>query len=359
MSCISQNNDELSVEALSAIVMEAKSGRVIYAKNINQKLPMASTTKILTTMIALEQIDKNEKFEIDEKLIAAEGSSMGLRSGDIVDLNDLAVGMMLPSGNDAANATAIKIAGSKENFAELMNKKAEEIGMFDSHFVTPSGLDDDAHYSTAYDMAILTAYALKNQQFREICAKSKETIMLGNPPTERTLFNYNKLLSMYEYCIGVKTGYTDNARRCLVSAASKNGIELITITMNCHDDFNTHIKLYDYYFNKLKLHDLSYLTQNLKVSLAGTGRNIKAVPVNMPLVPLFDEDLIGLNEKTTIKKIIYPPVNINDNLGEICVYANDTLVYKSPLVSANKVEVQQKTKEKFSFFKKIFKNNIN
>ncbi|MEG0898199.1 MAG: D-alanyl-D-alanine carboxypeptidase, partial [Oscillospiraceae bacterium] len=167
-ACYAQNSVEPPVEALSAIVIEAKSGRILYAKDVNQKLPMASTTKILTTIIALEQPNKEEKFVIDQSLIAAEGSSMGLRDGDIVNLDCLALGMMLPSGNDAANAAAIKISGSKEKFAELMNEKAQEIGMYDSHFVTPSGLDDVEHYTTANDMAILTAYALHNDQFREI-----------------------------------------------------------------------------------------------------------------------------------------------------------------------------------------------
>ncbi|MEG1621581.1 MAG: D-alanyl-D-alanine carboxypeptidase family protein [Oscillospiraceae bacterium] len=349
-ACYAQNSVEPPVEALSAIVIEAKSGRILYAKDVNQKLPMASTTKILTTIIALEQPNKEEKFVIDQSLIAAEGSSMGLRDGDIVNLDCLALGMMLPSGNDAANAAAIKISGSKEKFAELMNEKAQEIGMYDSHFVTPSGLDDVEHYTTANDMAILTAYALRNDQFREICCKSKQTVMLGTPPTERTLFNYNKLLQQYEYCIGVKTGYTDNARRCLVTAASKDGIELIIVTLNCHDDFASHKMLYDYFFDRLKLWDLSYLTDNLSVPVAGQNRRIKAKTLDIPLVPLLDGDVEKLKTKITLKKIIYAPINANSRLGELEIYSEDELIYKTQLISEEKVQIPtKKFSKRFNF----------
>lgn len=148
---------------------------------------------------------------------------MGLKEGDTVTLRTLAHGMLLPSGNDAANAAAVRIAGSKDAFAELMNEKARELGLEDTHYVTPSGLDADGHYSSAYDLAILAAYALENPDFREICCKESAKVEFGNPPYGRWLKNHNKLLNLYPYAIGVKTGYTDDAKRCLVTAAQKDG----------------------------------------------------------------------------------------------------------------------------------------
>lgn len=356
---IKKNNNLISnfdVNAAGAIVMEMKSGRILYGKNINKKLPMASTTKILTTLITLNQPDINTKFTVNEKDFLAEGSSMGLKNNDKVSLEELCWGMILPSGNDAANAAAVKISGNKENFANLMNKTAEELGMYNSHFVTPSGLDDDDHYSTAYDMAVLTREAMKNEKFREICKSSTYQILFGNPPTEKTLVNYNKLLKRYKYCTGVKTGYTDNARRCLVSTACKNGIELIIVTLNCREDFEIHEKLYEYFFDKLKLYDLSEFTQNIKVNIAGVTRPLKVVPKDLPLVPLLDGEKENLKVKILLNPIIYAPIYKGKYLGDIEIYSGDVVIYKTELISPIKTEIlSKKTKNRFTFDKNMIK----
>ena len=356
---IKKNNNLISnfdVNAAGAIVMEMKSGRILYGKNINKKLPMASTTKILTTLITLNQPDINTKFTVNEKDFLAEGSSMGLKNNDKVSLEELCWGMILPSGNDAANAAAVKISGNKENFANLMNKTAEELGMYNSHFVTPSGLDDDDHYSTAYDMAVLTREAMKNEKFREICKSSTHQILFGNPPTEKTLVNYNKLLKRYKYCTGVKTGYTDNARRCLVSTACKNGIELIIVTLNCREDFEIHEKLYEYFFDKLKLYDLSEFTQNIKVNIAGVTRPLKVVPKDLPLVPLLDGEKENLKVKILLNPIIYAPIYKGKYLGDIEIYSGDVVIYKTELISPIKTEIlSKKAKNRFTFDKNMIK----
>lgn len=340
-------------DAYAAVVMEAKSGRILYSKDMNQKLPMASTTKILTTLITLEQPNLQEEFTVKEKDFLAEGSSMGLRDGDRVTLETLCYGMILPSGNDAANAAAVKIAGSKENFADMMNKRAQEIGMYDSHFVTPSGLDDDEHYSTAHDMGLLTCEALKNDKFREICGLYTKRIMLGNPPTERTLVNYNKLLKRYDYCTGVKTGYTENAGRCLVTSACKNGIELVIVTMNCHDDFNFHTELYEYFFDRLKLCDLSEYTDNIYINIAGTDRKLKAEALSLPLVPLFDGEKEKIKSEIIAKTMIYPPIKRGEYLGELKLTIDKELIYKTNLISPIKTEIINK-KSKFHFISDKF-----
>ena len=213
------------------------------------KLPMASTTKIMTALLTLEEASADNKVITFTEDMIAEGSSMYLQTGERVTLRDLAIGMMMQSGNDAANAAAISIAGSIEAFAGMMNAKAEDIGMENTHFVTPSGLDDDAHYSTAHDMALLMAYALQNVDFAEITAQTSMTVDFIEPPGKRVSYpNHNRLLKMYDGCIGGKTGYTDKAGRCLVTASRKNGMSLIAVTLDDHDDWDDHIRLYDYGF---------------------------------------------------------------------------------------------------------------
>ena len=212
-------------------------------------MPMASTTKIMTTLLTLEAAAvENRIVEFTDEM-AAEGSSMYLRKGEKVRLYDLAVGMMMQSGNDAANAAAICIAGSIEGFAELMNEKARKIGMSETHFVTPSGLDDEEHYSTALDMAKLMEYALKNDDFAYITAQTSMEVHFVYPADRFVTYtNHNKLLRLFNDCIGGKTGYTDQSGRCLVTAAERDGMTLIAVTLDDPDDWDDHIALYDYGF---------------------------------------------------------------------------------------------------------------
>jgi len=198
----------MQVGAKACIVMEVQTGRVLFAQNEHERLPMASTTKIMTALITLEQPDLDAVFEVDANAIRVEGSSMGLRDGDKVSLRALAAGMLLPSGNDAANAAAIRISGSIPDFIGKMNQKAEELGMRDTSFETPSGLDGENHYSTAFDMAILTRAALQNDHFVSICSQYRMRASFGNPPAPRWMLNHNKLLNYYEGAFGVKTGFT-------------------------------------------------------------------------------------------------------------------------------------------------------
>ncbi|MBQ9139847.1 MAG: D-alanyl-D-alanine carboxypeptidase, partial [Ruminococcus sp.] len=197
--------ENIEVSAKAAVVVSADTGEIVYSKNSGEKLPMASTTKIMSALLCLESGDLYEPFTVDSEAIKVEGSSMGLQEGDIVTKYALACGMLLPSGNDGANAAAVEIAGSMEGFAELMNDRAQKLGLTKTYFVTPSGLEGEGHGSSAEDMAILAAEALKNDLFREIC--SSETIKLeyGNPHYTRWLKNTNKLLSMYDGTYGVKT----------------------------------------------------------------------------------------------------------------------------------------------------------
>jgi D-alanyl-D-alanine carboxypeptidase/D-alanyl-D-alanine carboxypeptidase (penicillin-binding protein 5/6) len=256
------------ISAKAAVLISADTGEVVYAKNCNEKLPMASTTKIMTVLLCLESGGLYDKFVVDSNAIKVEGSSMGLQEDDIVTKYALCCGMLLPSGNDAANAAAVRIAGSIERFAEMMNERARKLGLSRTYFVTPSGLDGEGHGSSAYDMAMLAREALRNEMFRSICSQDSIKLEFGNPPYVRWLKNTNKLLGMYDGVYGVKTGFTDEAGRCLVSACERDGKDLICVTLNDRNDWNDHIAMYDYGFDTVRVLDVP-LPADMSVDIVG------------------------------------------------------------------------------------------
>lgn len=330
----------LETKAKAALVMDADNGRVLFAKNANARLPMASTTKILSALLALEQEDLDERFTVDTAAIHVEGSSMGLREGDQVTLRALAYGMLLPSGNDAAGAAAVRIAGSRERFAAMMNARAAEIGMEDSHFVTPSGLDDPEHYSSAYDMALLAREALENPLFAEICAKPSAKIQYGNPPYDRWLQNHNRLLKSYPGTVGVKTGFTDEAGRCLVSCAERDGVRLIVVTLSCPDDWNEHKKLYDHYFGLLRVEQVGRLVPDLKIPVTGGERNAVAVSFDEPdPVALMDGERV--DAAATAAPFLYAPVKRGQVVGNVKFTCDGQPVAEVVLTAARDVDAKE------------------
>lgn len=276
--------EDLSASAY--IVMEATTGRVLYGKNIHERLAMASTTKIIGALMVLEQENLDEYFMVDSDAIQVEGSSMGLTEGDLVSLYSLACGMMLPSGNDAANAAGVRLYGSIDGFVEAMNQKAEELGLSDTHYVTACGLDAPDHYSTAFDLAKLTRIALQNEDFAYICSQSNMKVKFGDPPYERWLKNYNRLLELYPDCIGVKTGFTDDAGRCLVSAAERDGMTLICVTLNAQDDWNLHASLYDKCFESYSMTPLPDIPSS--ITLAGDKLQENGIESELMLKPAYE-----------------------------------------------------------------------
>ena len=314
---VSQPADStLFVSAASAILIEANTGTVLYAKNEKEHRSIASTTKIMTTLLTLEAGELDAPFTADPTAIKVEGTSMGLREGDIVTRRALCYGMLLPSGNDAANAAAISVSGSMSAFAEKMNTKAKALGMNDSNFVTPSGLDADGQYSCAYDLALLTSYALKNQDFKEICCLSKAKVSFGNPPTDRWLINSNKLL--YPDCIGVKTGFTDSARRTLVSAAERDGVLLIAVTLNAPDDWKDHTKLLDYGFSKVTSQPAQYDCSGIKIPVvSGESEYIGVTMNDKAMLALTDEQREQVTAAVYLPKFVYGGISAGDALGEV------------------------------------------
>lgn len=251
-SCAKAAAAQPSVSAQSAVVMDAVSGRVLYEKNMEKRCGMASTTKIMTAITALENGNLEETVKVSASAAGVEGSSMYLSAGEEITLENLLYGLMLVSGNDAATAVAEHVGGSVEKFAVMMNEKAQAIGAVNTHFDNPHGLATDTHYTTAKDLATITAYGLKNDKFAEIVATKSKKVPWQGKSYQRQLNNHNKLLSMYEGCVGVKTGFTKATGRCLVSAVKRGGMTLICVTLNAPNDWDDHINLYEDAFSRYR-----------------------------------------------------------------------------------------------------------
>ncbi len=233
---------ELAVSAKAAILMHADSGRVLYEKNADERMLIASTTKIMTAIVVLEHCELDDLVEVDSRSAGIEGSSMYLKAGESYTVEDLLYGLLLVSGNDAASALALHVADSMEEFAELMNAKAAELGLTESSFKNAHGLDEEGHYSTARDMAKLAAYCIGNEDFARIAGTVSHTV------GEQTLVNHNRLLREYDGCLGLKTGYTMAAGRTLVTCAERDGARYVCVTLNDPDDWDDHKALYDWAF---------------------------------------------------------------------------------------------------------------
>ena len=325
---------ENGVSAKACVVIDALSGDVLYAKNEKQRLPMASTTKIMSALLVLKGEGLDDPFTVDSSAVGTEGSSMGLSEGDTVTLRTLAYGMLLPSGNDAANAAAMRIAGSIEGFADMMNDCAAELGLEDTHFVTPSGLDDDTdeHYSSAMDMAKLTRAALQDPDFREICGKKNAQVDFGDPPAKHWLKNTNKLLSSCEGVFGVKTGFTDKAGRCLVSACSRNGSELICVTLNDRNDWADHSALYDSCFKLIRDIELTPELTGYKIA-AVRGEDV-ICEAECGKIRLPASAAARLKRVTLIKPFLYLPVSSGETVGTTRYYLDGRLVARLSIKAA-------------------------
>lgn len=337
--CIIQSFAEiqLDISAKSAVIICAETGEVVYSKNMNECLSMASTTKIMTAIIALEFGASDKYLTVNENMIAVEGTSMGLKDGDSVSLKTLVKGMLLASGNDAANAVANIIGGDIQTFVQMMNDKAKEIGMYSTSFETPSGLDGDNHYSTAFDMAILGAYAIQNPEFRSICSSESLAVFYGAPPYRRVLTNHNKLLKMYDGAFGIKTGFTKKSGRCLVSAVEKDGKTLVAVTLNAPDDWNDHIKMYDYAFEKVNSVELKAKTENIKLNIVGgTKSHITAYADKLPVITVADSNL-KYSTQIFVKQFEYAPVEKDEVVGKVVFYSNNVKLAESDLVSSESV----------------------
>ena len=348
------------VSAASAVLIEAQTGQVLYEHNAYKQRSMASTTKIMTSLLALEAHSPSMKITVTEEMAAVEGTSMGLLAGDTVTLKDLVYGMLLQSGNDAANTVAYVLGDSPEGFAELMNKRAEQIGMTQTNFVTASGLDDKEHYSTAYDMALLAREAMKNPEFRSICNVKNKKLSYGNPPYLRTLTNHNRLLNIYEYAVGIKTGYTKKSGRCLVSAAEKDGVLLIAVTLNAPDDWNDHVKMYEYGFSLLESVELDSTLDAINLPVVGGKSATVALALAQTPRAVLPDGNSTVTRDVYLKPFEYAPVSTGDVVGEAVYRVGDREICRTAIVAAESVlsrtltvVKEESEQKKANFFTKI------
>lgn len=351
ITAITPSASRLSISAEGAALLCVESGELLYSRDADKKLSMASTTKIMTSLIALEYAQPEKEITVTKEMVSVEGTSMGLQAGDSVSMRELVYGMLLQSGNDAANTVATVIGGSAEGFAQMMNARAARIGMTNTNFVTASGLDDEEHYSTAYDMALLAAECLRNPEFTAICSQKKAKLTYGNPPYLRTLTNHNRLLWSYPDAIGIKTGFTKKSGRCLVSAAKRGGVTLVAVTLNAPDDWADHKEMLDYGFSVCKSGLLTCDLSKISVKVCGSDKSSVKLRLSSEVEGLSDCECLLL-----IKPMAYAPVSEGDILGRAVFITGGRIAADIPVEAAEGAEyirIQPIEKEK-SFFTRFY-----
>lgn len=328
-----EQKQEIPAEA--AYLVEANSGRVLYAKNEDARLPMASTTKIMTALIAVESGRLTETVTVPDEAAGTEGSSMYLKAGEQISLSDLVYGLMLTSGNDAAVAIAYFLDGGTEAFAAHMNMRAEKLGLKDTHFVTPNGLHDPDHYTTAKDLALLGAEALENPFFAEIVATQYKRTEGSNP---HTLKNKNRLLWEYEGGIGVKTGYTKASGKCLVFAAERGEMKLVGAVLNCPTMWNTAKRMLDAGFHDYR--EKIFLSRETVFSIPvenGVKKALSAAPILAILYPTEIDGDETYSMETAIEAC-RAPVRAGQQVGTASLILNGAVVKTVPIVASETVE---------------------
>lgn len=325
---IAKGSNRISVSAEYACVIDSSTKQVLYNKNAGIKHSMASTTKIMTCLLACESNKLNNTVTVtDAMLKGVEGTSLYLKLGDSITIIDLVKGAMLESGNDAANVIAFAISGSIAGFVNLMNLKAAQLGMNNTHFVTPSGLDAPQHYSTAYDMALLAAYAMKNGVFSSISSKISDEIVICG--IKRKLYNHNKLLSISKNYVGIKTGFTKKSGRCLVSAYYYGSSKIICVTLNAPDDWNDHKKLVKY---AKKVYYSAEDTVNLSVDAVGSNKNTVLCSYSYKI-----KSLGKINVKLYYYPFVYTPLSSGERVGTACIYINDDLIKTVDIITDEEI----------------------
>lgn len=336
----------LEVSARSAILYEPRTDSILFEKNIHERMAMASTTKIMTAVVVLENTDISEIVTVPASCAGIEGTSMYLKEGEKLSVSDLLYGMLLQSGNDAASTLAYHVGGGDiSRFVMMMNETAERIGLSDTHFKNPSGLPDSDHYSTAFDMAKLAKYALGVEGFSEI-ASTKQKNVAG-----RLLVNHNKLLRTYNGANGFKTGYTKVAGRCLVSGALRDNMQLIAVTLSAPDDWNDHKKLFDFGFSNFSLFKEPVGTEGgFEVPVVGGEKRVVSVSLAGE-VSFLHKKSEKIERVVYLPRFIYAPISRGDVVGKVEYYKNGECVEVSSLVCCDTVGEYRSP----SVLKKIFK----
>lgn len=338
---------EMSISAQSACLIEAESGKAIYSKNADKRMHMASTTKVMTAIVAIESgISLDTIFKTPVEAVGVEGSSVYLAENENITFEALLYSLLLASANDAAVAIAIQVAGSVEAFVNLMNAKAQELGLTNTHFTNPHGLYDEGHYTTAHDLAHLMAYAMKNEIFATITA-SQRKVFAREGEGVRVLINHNKLLKTYDGVIGGKTGFTKKSGRCLVSVAERDGLRLIAVTLNAPDDWRDHATLYDFGFDNYEIRKIPPTNLSLPV-ISGKKDTINLTSSELSIFISKNANIIT---KVEIPRWIFAPVHEGEKIGNVVYYLNGKKVASSHIIATEAIEQMQ---PKFNFFDWLF-----
>jgi len=331
------------VSAQAAVLIEQQSGRVLFGTQHRERLGMASTTKIMTAIVALEHGDITDMVEVSVHAAAVEGSSMWLEAGEKIPLEDLIWGLMLASGNDAATAIAEHISGSEEAFAELMNETAARLGANNTNFTNPHGLSDDNHYTTALDLALITAYGLNIPKFAEIVATRRKVVSWEGREYGRTLNNHNRMLYLYEGSTGVKTGFTRATGRCLVSSAirtDENGVEmqLIAVTLNAPNDWADHTAMLNYGFYHYSPRVLATADEEYAVIAVTNGEeeSLPLVASGQYIFPVRSDEQ-NLEIRKNLPESVEAPITAGDLIGNIIVVVDGVEYFNYPLSAGRSI----------------------
>ena len=351
---LSPKSHALNLSAESACMIIADTNQVIFEKNAYEKMPMASTTKIMTAILALENSSPNDVVTVSRNAAGVEGSSIYLEKDDKIRMEDLLYGLMLNSGNDAAVAVSEFVSGNPTIFADQMTALSKKIGANNTSFKNPNGLDEEGHFTTAYDLSIITSYALKNPDFKRIVATKEKSAKINNGDI-LYFSNHNKLLSMYDGAIGVKTGFTKKSGRCLVSAAERDGITLIAVTLNAPDDWNDHMAMFDFGFSNCSLTPIITKDTPVKTIYTEDNQEFSCILEENIMIPTFKNTLPESEVITHLPENILPTIKKGEKIGEAEILINGRVLDTVNIVSDRDVVSKSEGKTFLSEFMKIFK----
>ncbi len=328
-----------AVSSKSAVLVEAESGEIIFAKNPDERLPMASTTKIMTALVAIENADISKTVSVSPKAVGVEGSSVYLYADEKLTLEDLLYAMMLESANDAATAIAIEVGGDIAGFAEMMNDKAKKLGLKNTSFENPHGLDGEDHYTTAYELALITRAAMSNDKFREICSTYKKTIPLNETEGVRLLINHNKLLRSYDGAVGVKTGFTKKSGRCLVSAAERDGLQFIAVTLGAPDDWKDHASMLDYGFSLYEARTLCDIGSfSYVMPLSGSDTDHVILENAQKITAILPKTANEIKCVVELPRFCLAPIREGEEIGKLVYYLDGEKIAETAIIAKTGAE---------------------
>ncbi len=370
MESIETSSDTIQTPTINSrayVVIDRNSNTILIGKNENQKKKMASTTKIMTAIIVIENVDLTDTVEISQKAASTGGSRLGLETGDKITVYDLLYGLMMRSGNDAAVALAEYVAGSITDFAILMNEKAESLGLTSTHFVTPHGLDEDEHYTTAYELALLSNYAMDNEIFAKIVGTTNYTITINGYP--KSLTNTNELLGALNGVYGIKTGFTNGANRCLVTCCKRGEMDIICVVLGADTKkYRTtdSIKLIEYAFSNFTYVNIeeiisndfeTWKKENLNTIqiIKGTSNYLELTyeKVQYPVIPIRNDLIDKLDTSFYYSSTLESPINIGTPIGSLLLSLENQVIYSGNIISNSYISKKNISNYLFEFCQEI------